>query len=159
MCSPGGSATINSLMKLDTFLFDITVHSHSLTPITLSGTLIFKSPLTLHWHPSLQWSFISFRVKWDFSESSISPPPSRTCTLHCPQDALPPQADERNIPLLFNTDIRLSPCPVVIVLSPFTVIVTLPPGDRYFFAIRSRATKRRVVTRRAPMLNNMNCII
>ena len=86
-------ATLNSLMNEETFLFEITSHSHSLTPITESGTLIFMSDFTLHWHPRRQLSFICLRVKWGFSESRISPPPSSTCTLHCPQLALPPHAE------------------------------------------------------------------
>ena len=63
MCAPLGNCTLNSLMNVATFLLEITVHSYSFTPSTLSGTLIFMSLFTLHWHPSLQWSFISLRVK------------------------------------------------------------------------------------------------
>ena len=47
ICSPGGKATLNSLIKLLTFLFEITVQSHSLTLRISSLTLIERSPLTL----------------------------------------------------------------------------------------------------------------
>ena len=47
MCSPGGNATLNSLMNDDTLEFEITVHSHSLTPNTASGTFIERFPFTL----------------------------------------------------------------------------------------------------------------
>ena len=109
MCSPGGNATMNSLMNELTFLLLITVHSHSFTPSMLSGTLIFKSPFTLHWHPRRQWSLICLRVKCGRSESSISPPPSNTCTLHCPQLDFPPHAEGRNIPFSLSVLIKDEP--------------------------------------------------
>ncbi len=159
MCSPGGNATMNSLMKLETFLLEITVHSHSLTPRTLSGTLILRSPFTLHWHPSRQWSLICLRVKWGFSESRISPPPSSTCTLHCPHEALPPHAEGRKMPFSLRVVIRLEPCATLIVLSPLMVMLTLPLGERYFFATSRITTKRSIIMRKTPMLAPINCPI
>ena len=65
-------------MKVATLLLDITSHSHSLTPKTSSGTLIFKSFLTGTWHDNLQPSFCSDELKCDSSAANIEPPPSIT---------------------------------------------------------------------------------
>ena len=150
---------MNSLIKLETFLFEITVHSHSLTPMTLSGTFILRSPLTLHWHPRRQCSLICLRVKWGFSESRISPPPSRTCTLHCPQLALPPHALGRKMPFSLSVVIRLEPCGTVIVRSPLISMLTSPLGERYFFAMSRMATTSRMMTRNTPILAKMKFTI
>ena len=146
-------------MKLDTFLLLTTVHSHSFTPSTLSGTLTCKSPLTLHWQPSRQWSFTSFREKWERSESSISPPPSTTCSLHCPQLAFPPQADGKKMPFSLRVAITLLPWSTVSSLSPLTVIRTLPLGERYFLATSRITTSSKMMSRKTTMLININCPI
>ena len=44
--SPSGNFKINSLIKVATLSLETTSHSHSLTPKTSSGTVIFKSFLT-----------------------------------------------------------------------------------------------------------------
>ena len=159
MCSPGGNATLNSFMKLDTFLFDMTVHSHSLTLRIESETFTLRLPFTLVWHPRRQCSFISLREKWPFSVSRISPPPSRTCRRHCPQLPLPPQADERCMPLSLSVESSEPPCSTSNFLSPLTVIVTFPLGLRYFLAISSIATKTSMMTRNTAMLTPINCPI
>ena len=100
---------MNSLMKELTFLLLMTVHSHSLTLSTDSGTFILRSPFTLHWQPRRQWSRICWRLKWGFSTSSISPPPSSTCSLHWPHDPLPPQAEGRCTPASDSVVSRLCP--------------------------------------------------
>jgi len=63
ICSPGGSATLNSLIKLLTLLLEITVHSHSFTLRISSLTLMERSPFTFVWHPKRQCSLISFLEK------------------------------------------------------------------------------------------------
>ena len=155
MCSPLGRATLNSLMKVATLRLPITVHSHSFTPITDSGTFTSMSPFILAWHPSRQLSFISLREKCGFSESRISPPPFRICSLHCPQLAFPPQAEGRCIPCSLRVFITLSPCSTSSTLSPFTVSFTFPLGLRYFFATSSTVTSMSITARNTPMLANI----
>ena len=157
MCSPGGSATLNSLMKLDTLLLEMTVHSHSLTLRIASETLTLRSPCTFVWHPSRQWSLISFRVKCPFSVSRISPPPSSTCRRHCPQLPLPPQAEERCTPFSLRVESSEPPCSTSSFLSPLMVMVTFPLGLRYFLAISSTTTSTRMVMRNTAMLTPINC--
>lgn len=125
--------------------------------MTDSGTFSAMSPFTLHWHPSRQWSLISLRLKCGRSESSISPPPSTTCTLHCPQLALPPQAEGRKTPFSFSVAMTELPWSTVSCLSPLMVIVTFPLGLRYFFATSRRITSTRMVIRNTAILVVMNC--
>ncbi len=39
------------------------------------------------------------------------------------------------------------------------VIVTLPLGDRYFFATSSTITSNMIIARKTPILDNINCNI
>ena len=63
-------------MNVATLSFEITSHSHSLTPNTSSGMVIFKSFFTGTWQDNLQPSFFSFELKCDSSVGSMDPPPS-----------------------------------------------------------------------------------
>ena len=114
------------------------------------------SDFTLHWHPRRQLSFICLRVKWGFSESRISPPPSSTCTLHCPQLALPPHAEGRKMPFSLSVVINEEPCGTLMVLSPLISMLTLPLGLRNFLATRRMTTKRSITIRNTPILANIN---
>ena len=156
MCSPSGKATLNSLINELTFLLEMTVHSHSFTPMTLSGTFNERFPFTLHWQPNRQWSLISLREKWGRSESRISPPPSNTCTLHCPQLAFPPQAEGKKMPFSLSVVITLLPWGTLIFLSPLMTISTLPLGLRYFFAMSRMMTNRSMMVKNTPMLYSIN---
>ena len=141
MCSPGGRATINSLMKVATFLFEITSHSHSFTPNTDSGTIIFMSFFTFTWQPSRQWFSCCFREKCTCSVGKISPPPSNTWQRHWAHEPPPPHADGRNIFSLDSVLSKLLPVSTSICLSLLMVIVAFPDGTRYFFATSSITTK------------------
>ena len=61
--SPSGNLRTSSLIKVATFLFEITSHSHFLAPKTSSGTTISISSFTGTWQDSLQPSFFSLLVK------------------------------------------------------------------------------------------------
>ena len=150
MCSPGGSATMNSLMKVATFRLEITSHSHSLTERTEAGTRISMSPFTFTWQARRQWFFSSLRVKWTASVGRASPPPCSTCRRHCPQLPLPPHADGRKTLLSAMVDNSDLPDCASTFLSPFIVIVTAPVWTRYFLAIRSIITSSSVTPRKNP---------
>ena len=47
--SPAGMSSTSSLMKVETFLLERTLHNHFLTPNTASGTCIFMSCFTVTW--------------------------------------------------------------------------------------------------------------
>ena len=146
-CSPSGSLTVNSLMKVATFLLEITSHSSFLTDRADSDTCIFMSSLTLTWQPSLQPSLICLRLKNPTSVGRISPPPSSTCTLHWPQLALPPQADGRRIFSPARVLIRDEPGVTSSSFFPLLMsIFTVPLGVILSFTTRSRITRMRVTT-------------
>lgn len=126
MCWPGGSATMNSLMKVATFLLDMTSHSHSLMSSTDLGTSIFMSSLTLTWHPRRQWFLISLREKCTVSVGRMSPPPSRTWTRHCAQLPLPPHADGRNMLSAASVDNNDFPDSAFTSVSPLMSMATSP---------------------------------
>ena len=155
MCSPLGNATMNSLMNVATFLLEITSHSHSFTPSTLSGTLMAISPFTFTWQPRRQWSCICLRLKCGVSEGKISPPPSITWHLHCPQEPLPPQAEERNTPFTDSVFSNVEPEATSSSLSPLIVSFTLPEGTKKFLATSRITTSRMTTTRNTPMLANI----
>ena len=69
-------------MKVATFLFEITSHSHFLAPKTSSGTTICILSFTGTWHDNLHPSFFSLLVKCDSSVGNIDPPPLTTLHLH-----------------------------------------------------------------------------
>ena len=150
ICSPLGRATMNSLMNVATLLFEITSHSYSLMSRTEAGTLMSRSFFTLTWQASRQSSFISLRVKCTASVGSISPPPAVTCTLHCPQLPLPPQAEGRKTSLVAMAESRGTPEATSTFLSLLIVTVTLPELTRYFLATRRMTTSSRVITRKMP---------
>ena len=131
MCSPGGKATMNSLMNEDTSLLLTTVHSYSLTDSTLSGTWMDMLSLTLTWQPKRQWSICSLREKWGTSVGRICPPPSVTCTLHWPQLPLPPQALDSMTPFSCRVFSRVLPLLTSSSLVPLLMLIfTLPDGTR-----------------------------
>ena len=147
MCSPGGRATLNSLMKVATFLFEITVHSHSLTPRIDSSILSCRSFFTFTWQPRRQWSFCCLRVKCTVSVGSISPPPSSTWHLHCPHEPLPPQAEGRCTPASPIDANSVPPAGIWYSLSPFTTTFTSPDATRYFLATNKTMTNRSITQR------------
>ena len=153
MCSPGGRATINSLMKVATFLFEITSHSHSFTPRTDSGTTIFMSFFTFTWQPSRQWFICCLREKCTCSVGRISPPPSRTWQRHCPHEPPPPQAEGRNIFSLARVLSRLPPVSTSTFLSSLMVMTALPDGTRYFLAMSRITTSRSDTPRNKTILD------
>ena len=83
-------------MKVATFSLEMTSHSSFLTLRALSGTAIWRLSLTLTWQPRRQPSLICLREKKPVSVGRMVPPPSRTWSLHWPQLALPPQAEEED---------------------------------------------------------------
>ena len=145
MCSPSGSLTVNSLMKVDTFLLEITSHSSFLTESADSATCIFRLSLTLTWQPRRQPSLICLRLKNPTSVGSISPPPSNTCTLHWPQLALPPQAEGRKIFSFASVVIRLLPGVTSRTFLPSLMsIFIVPLGVIASLTTRSSTTRNRV---------------
>ena len=158
MCSPLGRATMNSLINVATFLLEITSHSHSFTPSTDSSILIAISPFTFTWQPRRQWSCCCLRLKWGTSEGRISPPPSSTWHLHCPQDPLPPHADDRNIPFTDSVLSKVEPEATSNSFSPLIVSFTFPDGTRKFLATSKITTSNRITTRNTPMLDNIKFI-
>ena len=151
MCSPSGSATINSLMNVATLLFDTTVHSYSLMSSTSAGTLMSRSPFTFTWQASRQLSLISLRVKCTASVGRISPPPSVTRTLHWPQLPLPPQAEGRKTFSVARAERSGRPDSTLTLRSSLMVTVTLPELTRKCLATRSTITSRRVITKKIPI--------
>ena len=155
--APSGSATMNSLMKVATFLFDTTVHSYSLMSSTEAGTFMSRSFFTFTWHARRQLSFISLRVKCTASVGRISPPPAVTCTLHWPQLPLPPQAEGRNTFLVASADSSGAPEATSTFLSLLIVTSTLPELTRNFLATRSTVTSRSVIIRNMPAPRRIVC--
>src|SRR5690554_4975574 len=135
-------------MKVATLGFEITSHSHFLTPKISSGTSIFMSCLTGTWQERRQPSFFSRRVKWDSSVGRIEPPPSSTRHLHCAQEPPPPQADERKTPLAARVFSNLPPAWVVMVCSgsPLTSMVTSPVLTSLLRAARITRTRPTTTT-------------
>ena len=146
MCSPGGSCTLNSLIKVATLRLEITVHSYSLMLSIDCGTAIFRSSFTFTWHPRRQCSCICLRVKKPTSVGRMEPPPSSTRHLHCPQEPFPPHADGRYIFCSANVEIRVLPEGTVSFLSSFIVMVTSPCGTNLALSTKSSATSRRMTT-------------
>ena len=140
MCAPLGSCTMNSLMKVATFLFEITSHSYSFTPKTSSGTFTCMSSFTFVWQAKRQCSFCCLREKKTFSVGRISPPPSSTWARHCPHFPPPPQADERKMPPACNELNNVPPIGVSISFSPFTVSLTFPDGTNFALAYNNAPT-------------------
>ena len=152
MCSPLGRATINSLIKVATFLLEITSHSHSFTPNTSSGTLTVISSFTLHWQAKRQLSFCCLREKNTFSVGKISPPPSITCARHWPHLPPPPQAEDKKIPPPCKAPNNVPPIGVSIFFSPFTFKFTLPEGTNFAFANNNAPTKISVINKKTTAL-------
>ena len=148
MCSPLGNATINSLMKVATFLLEMTSHSHSFTPKTSSGTWTTISSFTLHWHARRQCSLICLREKKPFSVGRISPPPSNTCARHWPHLPPPPQAEDKKIPPLCKPASKVLPIGVSISFSPFTFRSTFPDGTNFALAANNAPTRISVITKK-----------
>lgn len=137
-----GSCTLSSLMNVATFLLEMTVHSHFLTPNTLSGTRMSMSPLTLTWHASLMPALSCFLLRCEYSTGSGSPPPESTVHLHCPQLPFPPHADGMKICFAARVLSSLPPAGTVTVLSgsPLIFIVTSPVLTSLALAMRMQAT-------------------
>ena len=149
MCSPSGSLTVNSLMKVATLWLEITSHSSFLTESADSSIWILRFSFTFTWQPSLQPSLICLRLKKPTSVGSISPPPSSTCTLHWPQLAFPPQAEGRKIFSEAREAIRELPGVTSITFLPSLMsIFTFPLGVIASFTT-SRSTTRITVTIRS----------
>ena len=130
MCSPGGNATINSLMNVATFLLEITSHSHSFISSTESSTTIFMSSFTFTWQPKRQWACCSLRLKCTISVGNMLPPPVVTRTLHCPQLPFPPQAEGRCTPLLDSVARSDEPVSTSISFLSLIFMRILPEGTR-----------------------------
>ena len=152
MCSPLGNCTINSLMKVATFLLEITSHSHSFTPSTSSGTFTFISSFTLVWQAKRQCSFCCLREKKTFSVGRISPPPSMTCARHWPHLPPPPQADDKKMPPPCKAPSKVPPIGVSTSFSPFTVNLTFPDGTNFALANNNAPTRIIVTTRNTTAL-------
>ena len=134
-------------MKVATLWLEMTSHSTFLTLSTDSGTSILRSSLTLTWQPSLQLSLICFLLKNPVSVGRMFPPPSRTLTLHCPQLALPPQADGRKI--FSSARAPMSELPGATsstLLPPLMSILTVPLGVSFVLTHSSRTTRISVTT-------------
>ena len=137
-------------MKVATFLFEITSHSHFLTLNALSGTAICISSFTLTWQPSLQLLVICFLLKKPTSVGRIVPPPDITRHLHCPQLPLPPQADGRKIFSAANVASNEEPGVTSTTFEPsFMFIFTVPLGVSLAFAKSNNPTSIRVTTKKA----------
>ena len=133
-------------MKVATLWLEITSHSTFFTLSTDSGTSILRSSLTFTWQPSLQLSLICFLLKKPTSVGRMFPPPSSTLTLHCPQFALPPQAEGRKIFSSARAPIRDAPGVTSSTLFPLLMsILTVPLGVSFVFT-HSRRTTRTTVT-------------
>ncbi len=143
-CSPSGSLTTNSLIKVATLWLLTTSHSHFLIPRTSSGITISMSSFTLTWQPRRHWLFCCFLVKKPVSVGRISPPPFVTRHLHMPQVPPPPQAEGRNIFSFESVERSDDPGLTVSSLSPLIVTLTLPEGVSFAFAYSSIATSNKV---------------
>jgi len=73
--------------------------------------------------------------------------------------AFPRKAEGRKMPFSLSVAITLLPCSTESSLSPLTVMVTFPLGERYFFATSRITTKSKMVRRKTAMLVNINCAI
>ncbi len=147
MCSPSGSLTVNSLMKVATFSLEMTSHSSFFTLRALSGTAIWMLSFTFTWHPRRQPSLICLREKKPVSVGRMVPPPSSTCSLHWPQLALPPQAEGRKMPWSASVCMTSPPGVTSSSLVPLLMLIlTVPEGVRALLIQRRRATRIRVTT-------------
>ncbi len=146
MCSPAGSCTLNSLMKVATLRLLTTVHSYSLMLRMLSGSFRLMSSFTFTWQPRRQPSCICLRLKWGVSVGRMLPPPFTTRHLHWPQEPLPPQAEGRWTPASPRVLIKVPPVGTVSSLSSLIVIFTLPCGMSLARKMSSAATKSRMTT-------------
>ena len=155
-CSPSGRRTVNSLMKVATFLLEMTSHSSFLTLRVESGTAILRLSFTFTWQPRRIPSLICLRLKKPFSVGRISPPPSRTCTLHWPQLALPPQAEGRKILWSARVCITSPPWATSSTFLPLLMsMVTVPEGVSLALITSSSATSSSVtitITRTAEIM-------
>ncbi len=147
MCSPAGSCTLNSLMKVATLRLLTTVHSYSLMLRMLSGSFRLMSSFTFTWHPRRQPSCICLRLKCGVSVGRMLPPPLTTRHLHWPQEPLPPQAEGRWTPCSLSVDISVPPVGTVISLSSLMVIFTLPCGMSLARRMSNAATSSSMTTR------------
>ena len=152
MCSPTGSCTLNSLMKVATLRLLTTVHSYSLTFRIDCGTTILRFSFTFTWQPKRQWSWICLRVKKPTSVGKIEPPPSTTRHLHWPQLPLPPQAEGRYTFCSARVLMRVLPTGTVSSLSSLMVIFTSPLGMSLLRTQSSKATSRSTMPRKTAML-------
>ena len=159
MCSPAGSCTLNSLMKVATLRFETTVHSYSLMLRMLSGSLRLRSSLTFTWHPRRQPSCICLRLKWGVSVGRMLPPPLTTRHLHWPHEPLPPQAEGRWTPCSLRVLISVPPVGTVISLSSLMIIFTLPCGMSLARRMSSAATSSRMTTRMSMIEMISVCVI
>ena len=78
--------------------------------------------------------------------------------MHCPHEALPPHADGRYMPFSLSVAITELPCGTSSTVSSLTIILTLPEGERYFFAISSITTNSMITARNTVMLAMMKFI-
>ena len=134
-CSPSGSFTTNSLMKVATLLLLTTSHSHFFMPSTSSGISIFISSFTFTWQPRRHWVCCCLRVKKPVSVGRISPPPSVTRHLHIPHVPPPPHADGRKIFSALSVLRRDAPGDTSSSFSPSLIFTfTFPEGISFALA-------------------------
>ncbi len=129
-CSPSGSSSTSSLMKLATLSFERTRQLQRWTAKISGGSPIFMSSLTFTWQASRTPSRASAGLMCVTSVGSSAPPPSFTVTRHTPQVPFPPHADGTKMPLAERVPSKVSPRSTIRDFSRSSLIrtSTLPPG-------------------------------
>ncbi len=121
------------------------MHSHFLTPKIDSSISTFISVLTETWQASLSPSRASFLVIWLVSVGRISPPPSKTLTLHCPQVPPPPHALGTKISALPRAFKSFEPAASVKSFFSFKFILTSPVLTSLDLAARIIVTRVKTI--------------
>ena len=132
-------------MNVATLWFETTSHSHFFTLSAEAGTSIDISSLIFTWQPRRHFAAICLRLKKPTSVGRISPPPSVTRHLHCPQAPLPPHADGRKIFCSASVERRFPPGVTSTILLPSLILIfTVPSGVSFVLMKRRSATSRSV---------------